>query len=261
MSKAIVSIEDILKNVPTETRLHEIERRTRVKNKVVDKLLERYYTEYYDENPQLYMYKDLDNEILPIVEKSYRNGLYMLVTINIDPQKSPTQKDLLKFINKKPFAYIRRWCAVVEYHTLTSNHLHIHMLIEKHRDEQHYTKATQKTVINDFFRRWKCYVADTHKIDVRIKRNPESSIKYINGQKKEDNKRALVDLDRQWREQNGIPHKFGNWDEIGDATPLVSTPIPPSFSAELLAQLPVVTRPSIEIQKEDRVPIDGVKEI
>jgi len=203
----------------------ELARRTRQENKAKDKILFDIYTDYYGQHPEEVFYKNLDEKLIPLVESKYRNSMYAFVTINVNPVKW-NQQNFIRLLLSKPFNYIRRWMACIEYHTEDGQHPHCHMLVEKFK--KHYSSANKSKFITDFARRFKEFIDDNSKIDVNMPKKPSSKVKYILGQKKDKDKRERCVEDCKWRESLGIKHVYGNWEEVGADDGLVSpAPKPP----------------------------------
>jgi len=227
-------LEDILFNCPDEILQQEWDRRTRAREKAKTDLLVGYYKKYYDRQPEMMLFKGMDEDLIPIVEEGYRNSTYAFITINFDESKFDLPK-VHKALMRKPFNYIKQWMCVYEYHTEEGHHPHIHMLIEK--KPEHYARATKSKIISDFHRKFKDFVAGSEKVDVRMVRTPASKYSYILGKKKEKHKKENVTKDQAWRKSKGLADVYGSWDGIDFSNPaaivgLVSGPPGPAQLAQ-----------------------------
>jgi len=224
-----LTLEERLRDVPAEMLIQIIERRAKVKQKAADTLLEQWWKKYYQEHPEEILFRGIDDQILDIVSETLtKNGYFAFITINMDEQLYlHNMSDVFALIKKKPFKYILRWLAVFEYYTETGHHPHIHLILEKTPDS--YTKVTRSKLIDDFYRRYKNYVSDQSKIDVKFPKNPASKVSYIKGIKKDLTKRMLVAKDVVYRKEIGIPDLFGSWEKEVSAG-LVETSVPSGSS-------------------------------
>jgi len=238
------SFRETLSDCPLELRNSEMEWRRKQMQKAKQDLMFNHYKKYLGDNPRMYVYSDLDDEIIPLIEESYRNSTYAFITINCDEAKWNFKAFLVKLL-KEQFNYVNRWIACIEYFTETGQHPHCHMLIEK--KPEFYSRAPQSKIIDDYFRRFKDFVADRSKIDVRMPKNPASRYGYILGRKKDPIKQGNHLKDEIWRIENGIQPSYGNWtqDRTSEAGLVGSSVVTFSMSPEL--KVPPVTLASPRI--------------
>nr|QBX89321.1 hypothetical protein [Insect-associated ssDNA molecule] len=220
---------DGYKDCPKELLTREVALDVKAKEKAKLDFITSLYKQLFREHPSLALFNDVHSDILVIAEMGRQGGKYAFVTINMDESKFDPVK-IMAWLNKnaqKPFKYIKQWLAVMEYHTETGHHPHIHMLIEKDDKRPDYMKYNNKSkLINDYYRVFSPYVSDMSKIDVKHPRDHKSKLKYIMGNKSKPEKKLLVMQDINWRNANGIPHLFGNWNQEDLRSGLVANPSP-----------------------------------
>lgn len=193
--------------------------------------LRKLWRQYYEAHPQEILLKGTEDDLIQYLEERNTNGMWSHITINIDPYK--WNANVLVSLLHKPRIYVRRWIAVFEYYTTKpgeefSAHPHIHLLIEKKKE--YYAPCSQKRIIDDYYTRFKEFVQDPSKIDVKMKKQPRSTFQYIIGNKSERYKKENTALDYSWREKMGLKHVYGTWFEFDDdekvSTGLVDTSVP-----------------------------------
>lgn len=146
---------------------------------------------------------------------------YLCFTVNVKPEAQSDLNCIKKYLDKATTkTWIKRYLCSYEQRGLIGTPefgtgLHINLLVEK---KQEYMSKKASKCYDEMKNTFKHIVKfdgynDKKLMALRFNWDPTNFVNYINGLKEEE-KLPLVEADKVWRQQLGIPDTFGTWDEL-----------------------------------------------